>query len=71
MHLVKYVDRRLELKYAFVSNKSTVIYESNPSVLSLNSEASMILNDRGCTLFQMAQKRLEKSKKNSKRMMVE
>ena len=62
VHLVKYVDRRLEEKYAFVTNKSTVIYDSNPSILSLNSEASMILNDRGCTLFHIAQKNLDEIK---------
>ena len=59
VHLIKFADRRLEEKYAFATNKSTVIYDPKESIRALNAEASMILNDRGCTMFHIAQKRLE------------
>ena len=60
VHLIKFADQRLEEKYAFATNKSTVIYDANENIRDLNTEASMILNDRGCTMFHIAQKRLEK-----------
>ena len=60
VHLIKFADSRLEEKYAFAVNKSTVIYDKNEYIAALNTEASMVLNDRGCTLFHIALKKLEK-----------
>ena len=57
--LVKFIDKRLEEKYIFASNKVLIIHDENILIRDLNVQASKSLNDRGFILFHAAQKRLE------------
>ena len=59
LHLIKFCDQKLDEKYAFVTNKRLIIHDSDKSITKLNETASKHLNDRGCTIFHHAQKRLE------------
>ena len=59
VHLVKFSDERLGERYSFATNKTVIINDKDPKIRKLNVAASKCLNDRGCTIFHAAQKRLE------------
>ena len=60
MHVVKLADQRLKERYDYTANKSLRIIDSDERIQNLNDDASLYLNDRGCTIFHAAQKMLEK-----------
>ena len=59
-HVINFADNRLKERYNYTAAKSLRIFDNNKTILSLNEAASQTLNDRGCTVFHMAQKNLEK-----------
>ena len=60
MHVIKLADSRLKERYNYTAVKSLRIFDSNKDIQSLNDAASQNLNDRGCTIFHIAQKLFEK-----------
>ena len=70
IHLVNYGDKTLEERYIARTNKSLRIFSSNPVIRSLNEEASLALNEKGCKLFNMSLKALE-SKRDSMEILAD
>ena len=60
IHVINFADNRLKERYNYTAVKSLRIFDNNKTILSLNEAASQTLNDRGCAVFHMAQKNLEK-----------
>ena len=51
IHLIEFADLRLTESYIFHTGKSLRIHSSIESVTLLNEEASIILNDKGCRIY--------------------
>ena len=66
VHLVTYADRLLEERYVFRSLKSFRIFSFNENIRTLNEEASLALNDKGCKVLNQSLKALEKKRDNLK-----
>ena len=62
VHLIEFIDKRLSERRIFAETKSLVIYDSNEIIYALNTEASQILNERGCRIFRRALKLYLKEK---------
>ena len=62
MHVIKLAEGRLTERYDYASVKSLRIFDSNEAIQRMNDTASKHLNDRGCTIFHIAQKSLEKNR---------
>ena len=51
IHLVDFINERLEDRRIVHDNKRLVIFDADTTIHDLNKEASQILNEKGCILF--------------------
>ena len=51
VHLMEYIDNRLDERSVLTSSKRLNIFDSDLKAHGLNKEASMFLNEKGCILF--------------------
>lgn len=51
VHLVKFINDRLQERGIFHNNKRLVIFDTDENIRKLNKDASQVLNERGCILF--------------------
>ena len=59
VHLVEFADLRLTEGYNFHAGKCLRIYSDKENIRSLNEEASLSLNDKGCRIYNQTLCRLE------------
>lgn len=59
IHLVEFADLRLTESYNFHAGKCLRIYSEKENIKSLNEEASLSLNDKGCRIYNQTLSRLE------------
>ena len=64
MHLIGYINDRLDERNVLTSSKRLVIFDSDSDIHSLNKEASKYLNEKGCVSFHKSLKLMSERKKN-------
>ena len=64
IHLLKFINERLEERKIAHDNKRLVIFDADTTIHNLNKEASQILNEKGCILFHKALSLLRERRNN-------